>query len=93
MEEVKHPLPALSSLARPLGLAVTSPWCGLHPDSTQDTNSPAQDNIVVKEVHFDVLKADGLIEALRNEKSQKPAEIWSVKEGDADLLRKPLQEW
>lgn len=59
----------------------------------QDPNSPTQDNIVIKEVHFDVLEANGLIEALRDKKSQKSTEIWSVEEGDSNLLWKPLQEW
>lgn len=53
-------------------------------------NSPAQDDVVVKEIRFHVLEADGLVEALWDQKPQNPAEVWGVEEGDSDLLWKLL---
>lgn len=55
--------------------------------------SPAQDDVVVKEVHLHVLQADGLIEALGDEESEESSEVWGVEEGNAHMLWKPLQEW
>lgn len=55
--------------------------------------SPTQDDVVVKEVHLDVLEADGLIEALRDKKSEESSEVWRVEEGNTHALWKPLQEW
>lgn len=55
-------------------------------------DSPAQDDIVVEEVHLNVLQANGLVEALRDQEPQQPAEVRGVEEGDTDLLWKPLQE-
>lgn len=55
-------------------------------------HAPAQDDAVVEEVHLDVLQADGLVEALGHQQPEQPTEVWGVEEGDADLLRKPLQE-
>lgn len=57
-----------------------------------EANSPAEDDVVVEEVHLDVLQADGLVEALGDEEPQEPAEVGRVEERDADLFRKPLQE-
>lgn len=51
-------------------------------------NSPAQNDTVVKEVHLDVLQADGLIEALRDEEPEKPPEVGRVEERDTNLLGK-----
>lgn len=54
--------------------------------------SPAEDDVVVEEVHLDVLQANGLVEALGDEEPQEPAEVGRVEQRDADLFRKPLQE-
>lgn len=58
----------------------------------EKTNSPAEDDVVVEEVHLDVLQANGLIEALRDEEPQKPTQVRRVEKRDADLFWKPLQE-
>lgn len=54
--------------------------------------SPTQDDAVVKEVHFNVLEADGLVEALWDQEPQQAAEVRGVEKGDPDLLREPLQQ-
>lgn len=55
--------------------------------------SPTQDDVVVKEVHLDVLEADGLIEALRDKESEESSEVRRMEEGNTHVLWKPLQEW
>jgi DNA-directed RNA polymerase subunit M/transcription elongation factor TFIIS len=59
---------------------------------TQDANSPAQDDIVVKEIHLDVLEANSFIEALGNKEPKEPSKVGCVKEGDTHVLWEPLQE-
>lgn len=56
-------------------------------------HSPTQNDVVVKEVHLDVLEANGLVEALRDKEPEESTEIWSVEQGDTHVLWKSLQEW
>lgn len=64
----------------------------LRGDPAEGSHAPAQDDVVVEEVHLDVLQADGLVEALGHQEPEQPAEVRGVEEGDADLFRKALQE-
>lgn len=78
------------ALAGPRGTDSPSALCWLPP--REETNSPAEDDVVVEEVHLDVLQANGLIEALRDEEPQEPTQVRRVEKRDADLFRKSLQE-
>lgn len=48
-------------------------------------DAPADDDAVVKQVDLDVLDADGLVEALRNQQAQEPPQVRRVVQGDAHL--------
>lgn len=62
-------------------------------ENTWSACSPTQDDVVVKEVHLDMLESDGLVEALRDKQSEESSEVWRVEEGDTHALWKPLQQW
>lgn len=50
-----------------------------------EPDAPADDDAVVKQVDLDVLDADGLVEALRNQQAQEPAQVRRVVQRDAHL--------
>lgn len=49
------------------------------------TDTPADDDAVVEQVDLDVLDADGLVEALRNQQAQEPPQVRRVVQRDAHL--------
>lgn len=55
-------------------------------------NIPADNNVIVKQVNFDVLDSDGLVEALRDQQPQKTPQVWSVVQRNPHLRREALQQ-
>ena len=58
----------------------------------QEVNAPADDDAVVEQVDFDVLDADGLVEALRHEQPQQPPQVGGVVQGHAHPGGEALQQ-
>lgn len=56
-------------------------------------NIPADNNAVVKQVNFNVLDADGLVEALRDEQPQQPPQVGRVVKRHPHLRGESLQQW
>lgn len=55
-------------------------------------DAPADDDAVVEQVDLDVLDADGLVEALRDEQAQQPPQVRRVVQGDAHLRGEAAQQ-
>lgn len=49
-------------------------------------NAPAQDDIVIEDVHFDVLQTDDLIPFVRQKPASDSAQKWAMKQGDMNPL-------
>lgn len=54
--------------------------------------TPADDNAVVKQVNFDVLDADGLVEALGDQEPQQAPQVRGVVQRDPHLRGEALQQ-